>query len=86
MRTMVINIILVVILGVILGAAVLYIVKSLKSGKKCIGCPDGCSCNIKNKKSNDSCGCCNVDLDIKNNKNKTDYIHFDVDTFTPNRR
>ena len=28
----------------ILGGAIAYIVKSKKSGKKCIGCPDCCSC------------------------------------------
>ena len=36
-------IILAVIL-LIVGAAVAYIIKAKKSGKKCIGCPDGCSC------------------------------------------
>ena len=28
----------------ILGAAIAYIIKAKKSGRKCIGCPDGCSC------------------------------------------
>ncbi len=36
------------VLVLIVGAAVLYIWKAKKSGKKCIGCPDGCSCNNKN--------------------------------------
>ena len=32
------------ILVVIIAAAALYVYKAKKSGKKCIGCPDGCSC------------------------------------------
>lgn len=55
-----------IIIGVIVlvvGAAVAYIIKTKKSGKKCIGCPDGCSCNAKGKKSGDDnyycCGCQN---------------------------
>ncbi len=32
------------ILLVILGAAIIYIVKAKKSGVKCIGCPDSVSC------------------------------------------
>ncbi len=39
------------ILALIIGGAVFYIYKAKKSGKKCIGCPDGCSCDSK------SCGC-----------------------------
>ena len=38
------------ILVVILGGAAFYIYKEKKNGKKCIGCPGGCS--VKN-------GCCN---------------------------
>ncbi len=43
--------IVVIILVVIVGAAALYVYKAEKSGKKCIGCPDGGSCN-------GSCSCC----------------------------
>lgn len=43
--------IVVIILVVIVGAAALYVYKAKKSGKKCIGCPDGGSCN-------GSCSCC----------------------------
>ncbi len=39
------------ILVLILAAAATYVYKAKKSGKKCIGCPDGCSCGSKN------CGC-----------------------------
>lgn len=46
------NIIIVAILVVIVGLAVRYIIKAKKSGKKCIGCPDGGSCS-----SGCGCGC-----------------------------
>lgn len=46
------NIIIAVIIVAIIGAASLYIYKAKKSGKKCIGCPDGGSC------SSGSCGSC----------------------------
>lgn len=46
------NIIIAVIIIAIVGAAALYIYKAKKSGKKCIGCPDGGSC------SSGSCGSC----------------------------
>ena len=34
-------------IALIIGGAVFYIIKAKKSGKKCIGCPDGCSCSGK---------------------------------------
>ncbi len=39
------------IIAVIVGLALAYIIKAKKSGKKCIGCPDGSSCS-------GSCGSC----------------------------
>ena len=36
--------IIIAVLAVIVGAAARYVWKAKKSGKKCIGCPDGCSC------------------------------------------
>lgn len=46
------------VIAVILVLAVRYIVKAKKSGAKCIGCPDGCSCAAKeNNDSGCSCGC-----------------------------
>jgi len=45
---MVENIILISVIVLVLGLAAFYVYKSKKSGKKCIGCPDGGSCN---------CGC-----------------------------
>lgn len=46
-----------VILLVIVIAAIRYIRKAKKSGVKCIGCPEGCSCGKKNEHSSTSCGC-----------------------------
>lgn len=38
------NVLIVVALVIIVGLAVFYVYKSKKSGKKCIGCPDNCTC------------------------------------------
>ena len=54
------DIIVILILIIVFGLALGYIIKSKKSGVKCIGCPSGGSCSLKNKKNNDcGCGCCN---------------------------
>ena len=53
-----IDYIIIGVIALVVGAAVLYIVKAKKSGKKCIGCPDGCSCNSKDKKNGGSSCCC----------------------------
>ncbi|MBQ4644014.1 MAG: FeoB-associated Cys-rich membrane protein [Oscillospiraceae bacterium] len=50
------DIIIIVILAVIIGLAGWYVYKAKKSGKKCIGCPDGCSCSAKN--TGCACSCC----------------------------
>lgn len=50
------DIIIIVILAAIVGLAGWYVYKAKKSGKKCIGCPEGCSCIKKDK--NGCCGCC----------------------------
>lgn len=47
------DIIIAAVLVVIVGGAIAYIYKAKKSGKKCIGCPDDCSCSAKNG----SCSC-----------------------------
>ncbi len=44
-----------VILLILLGAA-LYIIRSFKKGKKCIGCPDGC-CAKRKDGASCACGC-----------------------------
>ena len=52
--------IITVIIVVILGAAIIYIRKMKKSGKKCIGCPGGCSCSTGTEDDSPcSCGCQN---------------------------
>ena len=38
------NVIAVAIILLIVGGAILYIVKAKKKGQKCIGCPSGSSC------------------------------------------
>ncbi len=45
------DLIIIVALIVILGLSGTYIYKAKKSGKKCIGCPNSCSCAEK------SCSC-----------------------------
>ena len=45
------------VVGLIVGLAAGYVIKAKKSGKKCIGCPDGgCS---------GSCSCCNCGCGTK---------------------
>lgn len=44
------------ILAVIVGFAAWYVYKSKKSGRKCIGCPDGGCCSGKENEGC-SCGC-----------------------------
>ena len=48
------EIIAIALIAVIIVAAVLYIVKAKKSGRKCIGCPDGVKCS----KEKGCCGGC----------------------------
>lgn len=38
------NILIIVAVVLIIGLASFYVYKAKKSGKKCIGCPSGCSC------------------------------------------
>lgn len=51
-----IDYILIAILVVIVAAAAFYVYKAKKSGKKCIGCPDGYSCSSKQDDTHCSCG------------------------------
>lgn len=46
------TVIAIVAIALIIGGAAAYIIKSKKSGKKCIGCPDGSACS-------GSCADCN---------------------------
>ncbi len=50
------NYIVIAVLVLIIGGAVIYVLKQRKKGVKCIGCPNGrncsgdcCSCNADNK-------------------------------------
>lgn len=53
------EIIVTIAIVLITGLALFYIIKSKKSGKKCIGCPDsGSCCHKKTNQSSDSCCCC----------------------------
>ena len=50
------------VIALIVGAAMAYIIKAKKSGKKCIGCPDSGSCGKASEHSGctgscTSCGC-----------------------------
>ena len=57
------NILTVAAIVLIVGGAIAYIIHAKKSGKKCIGCPDSCSCHAKGQGCKDggcgtcSCGC-----------------------------
>lgn len=54
------NLVVVGILLIIIGSAVAYIVKSKKSGVKCIGCPSGCTCSGKSDGSSQCCSGCHA--------------------------
>lgn len=47
------NAVIIAVVLVIIGLAGFYVYKAKKSGKKCIGCPDGGNCSG----SCSSCGC-----------------------------
>ena len=49
METVIVSVILILVIG----AAGWYVYKAKKSGRKCIGCPDGGNC----EKNGCSCGC-----------------------------
>lgn len=53
--------IILAVLAAIIGGVVWYIIRAKKSGKKCIGCPDGGSCS----KGGCGCGCCGCDAEEK---------------------
>lgn len=57
------DIIAIIVILLIVGAATAYIIKAKKSGRKCIGCPDSKTCSG----SCASCGGCSG-----NNHEKTD--------------
>ena len=50
------EIIAVAAIVVIVGGAILYIIKAKKSGRKCIGCPYASSCNSGGSSACSGCG------------------------------
>lgn len=50
------DLIIIGILVLIVGSAIIYIIKEKKKGTKCIGCPAGGSCPYKNS-GHSKCGC-----------------------------
>jgi len=50
------DLIVILVLALIIGAAIRYIIKAKKSGAKCIGCPSGGCCPSQNK-GTCNCGC-----------------------------
>ena len=52
------DIVLIFIVALIVSLALLYIYKSKKDGKKCIGCPDSKNCSGK-------CSGCSYKCDVK---------------------
>jgi len=50
-----IDYVVIAVIALIVGLAGLYVCKAKKSGKKCIGCPDGGSCS--GNCSGCNCGC-----------------------------
>ena len=59
------NIILIVVLVLILGGAVLYIVRAKRRGQHCIGCPDASRCTGCCSGCQDASGCCHPKEDPK---------------------
>ncbi|MBQ8684600.1 MAG: FeoB-associated Cys-rich membrane protein [Clostridia bacterium] len=60
------EIIAIAAIALVIGGAVFYIIKAKKSGRKCIGCPEGCSCGAKkgkeqSKDGESECCCCHKD-------------------------
>ena len=51
------DIIVIAVIVLIIDAALVYIIKAKKSGKKCIGCPYGDSCSSKKASGEGSCSC-----------------------------
>ncbi|MBQ6892706.1 MAG: FeoB-associated Cys-rich membrane protein [Clostridia bacterium] len=58
------DIIIVAVIVIIIGFAGFYVYKAKKSGKKCIGCPDGCSCDSE---KGGTCNCCGGSSDKPQN-------------------
>lgn len=55
--------IIVLVIAVIIGAALWYIIRAKRSGKRCVGCPDGGACG---KGCSCGCGCSTESQDSDN--------------------
>lgn len=52
-----VDFLIVIVLLIILGAAIIYIVKAKKNGARCVGCPDSGSCAGCNGSCNGNAKC-----------------------------
>lgn len=52
-----VDVIVVAVIAVIIGAAVVYIRKEKKKGVKCIGCPAAGTCSAHNHTKGGGCSC-----------------------------
>lgn len=52
------EIIVIGVIVIIIGLALFYIIKSMKQGKKCIGCPYAKQCSGNKNKNNHKDCCC----------------------------
>ena len=52
-----VNVVIIFVVALIVGAALGYIVIAKKRGAKCIGCPDGSSCSGSCSGCGGNCGC-----------------------------
>ena len=59
------DVLIILILLAIVGGAGAYVYKAKKSGKKCIGCPEGAACGSGSSTCTGSCagcsGCCKAE-------------------------
>ena len=55
-----VDVIIIAILVILIGAAVFYIVKEKKKGTKCIGCPAAGQCSQR-KNGSSGCSSCHAD-------------------------
>jgi len=59
-----VDFLIVIVLLIILGAAIIYIVKAKKNGARCVGCPDSGSCAGCNGSCNGNAKCsCHKDAE-----------------------
>lgn len=52
------DLLVIAVLLIVVGAALLFLIKSKKNGVKCIGCPSGGNCPHKQDKASGSGGKC----------------------------